>query len=147
MAWRRARAAYSDRIGNARGAPGSLLGPLLNSTIYDWEPDRLRRSFNSFILVLRPNLAFFILKFGRKMYNYKDTLLTARFLRTEMDKQPLRHILNSQPSSEHRVSSKVLSIEGYYSINIFIQNRNNLPEVMNWQNTKPFNFWNIFVKP
>ena len=36
-----------------------------------------------------------------------------------MDKQPLRHILNSQPSSEHRVSSKVLSIEGYYSINIF----------------------------
>ena len=64
-----------------------------------------------------------------------------------MDKQPLRHILNSQPSSEHRVSSKVLSIEGYYSINIFIQNRNNLPEVMNWQNTKPFNFWNIFVKP
>ena len=39
-----------------------------------------------------------------------------------MDKQPLRHILNSQPSSEHRVSSKVLSIEGYYSINIFTPN-------------------------
>ena len=39
-----------------------------------------------------------------------------------MDKQPLRHILNSQPSSEHRVSSKVLSIEGYYSINIFTKN-------------------------
>ena len=36
-----------------------------------------------------------------------------------MDKQPLRHILSSQSSSEHRVSSKVLSIEGYYSINIF----------------------------
>ena len=39
-----------------------------------------------------------------------------------MDKQPLRHILNSQPSSEHRVSSKVLSIEGYCSINIFSRN-------------------------
>ena len=74
--------------------------------------DRLRLSFIAFILILRPNPNFFIVKFGRKMYNYKDTLLTARFLTAEMDKQPLWQILNSQPSSEHRVSSKVLSIEG-----------------------------------
>ena len=108
MAWRRARAGYSDRIGNARrGAPGSLVGtacaarqaaypratpPVLNSTIYNGEPDKLRRSFNALILILRPNLTFLLLKFGRKMYNYKDTLLTARFLTTEMDKRPLRHI-------------------------------------------------------
>ena len=68
----------------------------VNSTIYNGEPDRLRRIFNAFLLVLRPNLAFLILKFGRKMYNYKDTLVTARFLTTEMDKQPLRHILETR---------------------------------------------------
>ena len=28
-------------------------------------------------------------------FSYKDTLLPARFLTTEMDKQPLRHILNT----------------------------------------------------
>ena len=50
-------------------------------------------SFSAFITILRPNLNFLLVKFGRKLYNYKDTLLTARFLTTEMDKQPLRHIL------------------------------------------------------
>ena len=55
-----------------------------------------RRSFSAFISILGPNLTFLLMKIGRKLYIYKDTLLTTRFLTTEMDKQPLRHILNTQ---------------------------------------------------
>ena len=84
------------RARRARQPTGRATVPVLTSTMYNGEPDRLRRSFNAFILILRPNLTFLLVKFGRKMYNYKDTLMTARFLRTEMDKQPLRHILNTR---------------------------------------------------
>ena len=65
------------------------------------------------------NATFFILVSTDVSKHSKVSFMNFKFLTTEMDKQPLRHILNSQPSSEHRVSSKVLSIEGYYSINIF----------------------------
>ena len=42
-----------------------------------------------------------------------------KFLRTEMDKQPLRHILNTRLQVSIK-SAQMLIIEGYYSINIFI---------------------------
>ena len=81
------------RARHARQPTGRAMAPVLTSTMYNGEPDRLQRSFNAFILISRPNLTFLLVKFGQKIYNYKDTLLTGRFLTTEMDEQPLRHIL------------------------------------------------------